>query len=415
MLTPGDASYRAAQRADLLRFVDRAWHPLGFGWLDENGVIDPDRPVELWITCRMTHVAALGALAGEAPAPDGPSHERLLELVEHGVASLRGALRDQECGGWFASVGPDGPCSTAKQAYGHAFVVLAASSAVSAGASGAEALLAEALDVAARRFWDEGAGLVVDEWDREWCTLDPYRGVNANMHAVESFLAAGDVTGERIWHERAGRIAARVVAWARENQWRIPEHFDESWTPRLDHHRDQPAHPFQPFGATVGHGLEWARLLLAVEATLGPDAPQGLLEAATALTEGAVLDGWSPNGIPGFVYTTDWEGQAVVELRMHWVVAEAINTAWCLWRRTGEQHYLDWTKEWWLYVDRFLVDHERGSWHHELDDQNRVSRQVWPGKPDVYHAYQTALLPECPLTPSFATALADTARAVHVG
>lgn len=411
MQTPGDPTCRRAQRADLLRFVDRTRHPLGFGWADDDGAIDADRPVELWITCRMTHVAALGALAGEAPAADGPSRERLLALVEHGVASLRGPLHDADHGGWFASIGADGPVSTAKQAYGHAFVVLAASSAVAVGAPGAEALLTEALDVVVDRFWDEETGLLVDEWDRGWDVLDPYRGVNANMHGVEAFLAAGDVTGDQRWHERAGRIGARVVGWAAANEWRIPEHFDESWVPQLDHHRDQPAHPFQPFGATVGHGLEWARLLLAVEATLGERAPEGLAAAASALTERAVADGWSTDGAPGFVYTTDWEGQPVVRLRMHWVLAEAINTAWCLWLRTQESRYLDWYDEWWKYADRHLVDHERGSWHHELDEHNRVSRTVWPGKPDVYHAYQTALLPECPLAPSFATALAKSAPA----
>jgi len=406
MPIPGDTAYRAAQRADLLRFVDRAQHPLGFGWLDEDGGLDPDRPVELWITCRMTHVAALGVLAGEAPAVDGPSHARLLELVRHGVESLRGPLRDDAHGGWFASVGPAGPVSTAKQAYGHAFVVLAATSATAAGVPGASELLTQALGVVQSRFWDEAEGLVVDEWDRGWGTLDPYRGVNANMHAVEAFLAAGDVTGSPEWHERAGRIASRVVAWARDNDWRIPEHFDEAWAPVLDHHEDQPAHPFQPYGATVGHGLEWARLLLAVEATLGAGAPEGLAEAAVALTDRAVEDGWAADGADGFVYTTGWDGRPVVRLRMHWVAAEAINTAVCLARRTGDPRYQELVDQWWAYADRYLVDHERGSWHHELDEHNAVSRLVWPGKPDVYHAYQTALLPECPLTPSFAAALA---------
>ena len=60
---------------------------------------------------------------------------------------------------------------------------------------------------------------------------------------------------------------------------------------------------------------------------------------------------------------------------------------------------------WWAYVDRYLLDHERGSWHHELDPDNRVSGEVWPGKPDAYHAYQAAVLPMLPVVPSFATAL----------
>ncbi len=404
--TPGDEDYLAAQRADLLRFMTGAVRPEGFGWLDERGAVDRTRPVELWITCRMTHVAALGALAGEPPAQGGPDGPALRGLVDHGVAALRGPLHDDEHGGWFAAVGPGGRALTAKQAYGHAFVVLAASSAVVAGAAGADALLAEALEVAGTRFWDEQAGLSLEEWDRAWTALDTYRGVNANMHTVEAYLAAGDVTGDPVWHERAGRIAAHVVAWARGNDWRIPEHFDAHWTPMLDHHRDQPAHPFRPYGATVGHGLEWARLLLAVDASLGAGRIAGLAEAAAALYDRAVADGWAADGADGFVYTTDWDGTPVVRERMHWVLAEALNTAIALHRLTGEQRYVDDAAGWWAYADTYLVDHELGSWHHELDAQNRPAGTVWPGKPDVYHAYQAALMPTVPLVPSFAAALA---------
>jgi sulfoquinovose isomerase len=403
---PGDPVYRAAQRADLLRFAAGARHPLGFGWLDAAGRLDPTRPVELWITCRMTHVAALGVLAGEAPAPGGPDREALADLVAHGVQALRTSLHDGENGGWFAAVGDGGPVTTTKQAYGHAFVVLAASSAAAAGAEGAADLLTEALAVQDRHFWDDDGGLVVEEWDAAWTTLDPYRGVNANMHTVEAYLAAGDVTGDALWHHRAGRIAERVVGWARDSSWRIPEHFDESWTPMPEHHRDQPAHPFRPYGATVGHGLEWARLLLAVDATLGDDAPLGLQRAAAALADRAVMDGWGADGAAGFVYTTDWSGQPVVRTRMHWVAAEAVATADVLHRVSGERRWADAGQHWWEYIDRYLVDHEQGSWHHELDERNEVSAEVWPGKPDAYHAYQAALLPDLPVAPSFATALA---------
>lgn len=405
MTRPGDPEYLTAQRADLLRFAVGSHRPEGFGYLDEDGRIDPARPVELWITCRMTHVFSLGALADELPTDGGPSRAELLRLATHGVAALRGALHDDEHGGWYAAVHPDGTVDDRKQAYGHAFVVLAASSAAAAGIDGAEELLADALAVHEQRFWDDAVGLAVEEWDAAWTTLDTYRGVNANMHTVEAYLAAGDVTGEQLWHRRAARIAAHVVGWARDNDWRIPEHFDADWTPLLEHHRDRPADPFRPYGATVGHGLEWARLLVAVDRSLESGAPEGLVEAAVALTERAVADGWAVDGADGFVYTTDWSGRPVVRARMHWVAAEAVSTASVLERVTGEQRWADDAATWWAYIDRYLVDHERGSWHHELDAENRVAGETWPGKPDVYHAYQAAVLPVLPVVPSFATAL----------
>ena len=53
-----------------------------------------------------------------------------------------------------------------------------------------------------------------------------------------------------------------------------------------------------------------------------------------------------------------------------------------------------------------LIDAERGSWHHQLDRHNRPIATVWPGKPDLYHAFQATLTPQLPLAPSMATALA---------
>lgn len=397
---------RATQRAELLRFGAGAPTEFGFGWLDDRGDVEPGKNTELWITCRMTHTAALGVLADEPPAPDGPSREELLTLVNHGIRSLSGPLEDRDHGGWYAEVGTDGPIVTAKQAYGHAFVVLAASSALLAGAEGASDLLGRALQVSERYFWDDDQGLSVEEWDADWTTLSTYRGLNANMHTVEAYLAAGDATGQSVWHQRAGRIAAHVLGWATANDWRLPEHFDEQWSAILEFNRDIPADPFRPYGATVGHGLEWARLLLAVDATLGSDAPRGLREGAVALYDRAVADGWAADGEPGFIYTTDWAGEAVVHERMHWVPAEAIGAAHALAMATGDPRFLADAERWWEYVDEYLLDPELGSWHHELDAHNRPAATVWPGKPDVYHAYQAALWPDVPLVPAFASALA---------
>ncbi|RYV50662.1 AGE family epimerase/isomerase [Pengzhenrongella frigida] len=370
----------------------------GAGWLDDDGVVDPTRGVFTWITGRTAHVYALGHLLGVPGA--GP-------VATRAIAALSTALHDDDFGGWYASLAADGTPDTTKSAYAHAFVVLAASTATVAQIDGARALLDDALAVLDERFWDPAAGLSADEWDRTWTTLDPYRGVNANMHTVEALLAAGDATGDVRWYERAAMIADHVVGWAAANEWRIPEHFDAAWAPQLELNADRPDDPFKPYGATIGHGLEWARLLLQVDAALPGRAPATLVPAALALYDGAVRDGWAVDGAPGFVYTTDWAGAAVVHTRMHWVVAEAIGAAAALHQATGDPRYADDYARWWDYAGEFLVDHERGSWHHELDTSNTPSAEVWPGKPDLYHAFQATLLPLLPLAPGLAVAVRD--------
>ncbi|UOZ04736.1 AGE family epimerase/isomerase [Amycolatopsis sp. WQ 127309] len=397
-----------AEPARLLGFAAPAAHPAGgFAWLDDTGHPVLDRPVETWITCRMTHVFALAALQGVPGAA---------AQVAHGVAALTGLLRDPEHGGWFATATAAGPVDAEKRAYEHAFVVLAATSAVAAGADGADALLAEALDVVDRRFWEAGPGRVADVWDRGWTRLETYRGANANMHTVEALLAVNDVTGDPVWAARALSIVEHLVhGEARAHGWRLPEHYDADWHVRLEFNRDEPAHPFRPFGVTIGHLLEWSRLAVHLKRALGAAAPGWLLPDAEALFATAVRDGWAVDGHPGFVYTTDFDGVPVVRNRLHWVVAEAIAAAWTLHQETGDPEYLARFEEWCEHAEACFVDRERGSWHHELDPRNRPAATVWAGKPDVYHAYQATLLPVLAPGVSFAGALSLDRGAVAEG
>jgi mannose/cellobiose epimerase-like protein (N-acyl-D-glucosamine 2-epimerase family) len=311
-------------------------------------------------------------------------------------------------GGWYASVSPNGTPATDKAAYGHAFVVLAGASAAAAGRPGGTELLTDALEVLLHRFWDDEYGMVVEEWDESFEKLDGYRGVNANMHTVEALLSAADVTGDPSWRDRALRITTRVVHEAAAgNGWRIPEHFDDTWTPLLDYNRDQPAHPFRPYGATIGHWLEWARLALHLRAGLGDEAPDWLLDDARSLFAAAVAEGWAVDGADGYVYTVDWDGHPVVRERMHWVAAEATATAAALYAVTGEPEYAAWYETWWEYIAERLIDREQGSWWHELNPDNQPSAVTWQGKPDTYHAFQATLIPRLPLSPTLATALRD--------
>ena len=398
-----DAQWLDDECRRLLDFGRRIAHPAGgAAWLDGTGAPDLTRPVHTWITSRMVHVYGLGALLDV---------EGCTSIATAALGGLRTTLHDDAHGGWFGAVDAAGvPLGTGKSCYDHAFVMLAGATAVTAGLPGADDLLAAATEVFEQHFWDESTGRVLDEWDGAWTAPVPYRGLNSSMHSVEAMLAVGDVTGDTVWHDRAGRTCELVTGLATSYDGRLPEHFGPDWTPELELNRDRPDDPFKPYGATIGHGLEWSRLLLHVEAALGGAAPPGLLDASRLLFDRAVADGWHVDGAPGFVYTTDWDGTPVVRARMHWVAAEGIAAAAALHRRTGEQVFEQRYAEWWDYVVDHLRDVEQGSWHHELDPSNRPRASVWPGKPDLYHAVQATLLPRLPLAPGLARAVALSAR-----
>lgn len=101
-----------------------------------------------------------------------------------------------------------------------------------------------------------------------------------------------------------------MIRWAEDNSWRIPEHFTEEWVADLDCNRDRPDDPFKPYGATPGHGIEWARLITQwALANCGEEKEklENYLQAAENLYTTAIKDGWDADGAPGIVYTTDWQ------------------------------------------------------------------------------------------------------------
>ena len=391
----GSPRWRHAARADLLTFARRSQRPDGgFVWLDDTGEPDRDRRLELWLNARMTYVFALAHL-------DGTGDDDL-RLAEHGVRALSTLFHDDVHGGWYDEVGFDGvPVDRVKRCYGHAFVLLAAATATAAGAEGAEALLAEASTVHAQRFWSAHEGRCVEELAEDWSDVDPYRGANSNMHTVEAYLLAADVTGDDVWRDRALSICERIIGiHARSHNWRIPEHYDHDWTPVPTYNDDLPNDSFRPFGATPGHAFEWARLLVQLAASL-PEPRPWLLEAAEALFAQAVED-VVDDDTPGLAYTTDWSGEPVVRERFHWVISEAVLAAEALHRSTGQALYAGFATRWWAEIAAHFVDDATGSWHHELGADLAPSSRTWRGKPDAYHAFNALTLPDLPLAPSAA-------------
>ena len=99
------------------------------------------------------------------------------------------------------------------------------------------------------------------------------------------------------------------------------------------------------------------------------------------------------DGAPGICYTTDWEGKPIVHDRMHWTLAEAINTSAVLYRVTGNEKYKNDYAKFMEYLDEKVLDHQNGSWFHQLDRNNNLLGTVWPGKSDLYHALQAMMIP----------------------
>jgi len=385
----------SAEARRLIEFGRAAVTDTGFGRLDRHGRLVDEPGTDLVITARMTFCYAVGTLLGWPGCAD---------LAAHGVRSISGPFRDQRHGGYHQALPATGAAAR-KLAYPHAFVVLAAAAATAADIPGGRELLDEALAVLDRRFWSEPDQALIESWDEAFTAAEPYWGANANMHGVEALLAAYAQTGEPRWRDRALGIATTFVdRHARAAGWMLPEHYRADWTVDREYNADRPTDEFRPYGVTVGHLLEWSRLLLELRSAF-PAPPGWLADAARSLYDTATAIGWQVDGQPGFVYTVDWTGRPVVRTRPHWVLAEAI-AATASWRAVDQDpRFSDRLRVLIDYARRHLIDRDHGSWHHELDPDNRPGRTMWDGKPDLYHALQASLITELPLAPSLVARL----------
>lgn len=404
----GQAPHRAwlmNEAVKLLRFFEGSVSEDGtFNELDEQGLPMPTgcppalRPQENLLTvARMVHSYGLGELLG-VPGCSG--------IVDTGLRTLWERYRDLERGGYVEAISKSGIVDATRSAYGHAFVLLGASTALMAGHSDARVVLEDVLRVIDRYFWSESDGCSAEAFDGDWEEVEEYRGANSNMHLFEAFLAAADATGREELAQRGDRIAWRLInIEARGNRWLLPEHYDRYWQKRLDYNRSKRDDPFRPYGATVGHLLEWSRLLVSAAAGGEASEREWFVPAAEALFARAVEVGWDGvNG--GLVYTVDWDGRVANADRYWWAVAEGIGASIYLWRATGEREYVEWYRRFWDYAALVLIDHERGGWYPLFDERNRRKVDPWYGKPDIYHSLQACVLPLYKNARSVASAIA---------
>jgi len=367
----------------------------GFAVLDNDGrAVESERVRPLHVTTRMVHCFSIAHLMGRPGAAD---------FIDHGMKAIRTRHRDSVHGGYFWSFDANGPRERDKLAYGHAFVLLAASSAKLAGHAEADALLADVTDILETRFWDKTFGVSAEEFREDWSSFSTYRGQNSNMHLCEALMAAFEATRERLYLDKARSIADRIVLRnAGGADWRVPEHFHADWTPDPAYKGDD---VFRPQGFTPGHALEWARLTLQLRA-LDKSGLDWAVAASRQLFRQAIAQGWD-QASGGFYYTTNEDGSPRIKDRLWWPCCEGIGAAHYLGVVDGGAFHETWYRRIWDFTERHFIDARAGGWRAHLDDELRPIRGYFVGKQDLYHALQACLIPRFPTSKGLARAAAD--------
>ncbi|MFB2550036.1 AGE family epimerase/isomerase [Ensifer soli] len=386
---------RAEDLFDVFQYA--AFNPAGgFHDLDAAGrPVDTANPVRgIHSTARMVHCFAVGSLIGR-PGSDA--------VVDHGMTYLWHHHRDALNGGYAWTVDDDGPADATKQGYGHAFVLLAASSARRVGHPLADRMLADVTEVLETRFWEERHGAIAEEFDGAWNPIPGYRGQNSNMHLTEALMAAFEATGDGTYLDKAERIADLIIRRrAGENGFRVAEHFDEEWQVDKAYRGNE---MFRPSGTTPGHWLEWSRLVLQLW-VLGGKRHDWMPEAAEALFARSMELGWDEvHG--GFFYTLDWDDRPAKRAKLWWPACEGIGAAaFLINHRPSAFHEASYRRIWDTVAAHFL-DRTHGGWHEELTEDMRPARTIFAGKADIYHALQACMIPLFPATGSLTAAIIE--------
>lgn len=374
----------------------------GFFTLDEAGRPNAAKPSnagverQLHDTTRMVHCFAVANLLG-LPGSD--------RVIDHGVRFLWERHRDAKHGGYFWSVDDEAPINATKQAYGHAFVLLAASSAKIVGHPLADRLMSDVTEILLTRFWDGKAGATTEEYAADWSSISDYRGQNSNMHLTEALMAAFEATGDADYLNMAGGIADLIInRHARAQGWRVAEHFDSAWNVDRSYSGDP---MFRPRGTTPGHALEWSRLLIQLW-ELGSRRVPWLPEAARSLFLHTVDIGWDKE-TGGFFYTLDWEDRPDQRDHFWWPCAEGAAAAAVMGSSLQDAAFEGWYRRIWGTIANHFIDKRNGSWFPELDVEMRPISRVFEGRPDIYHAVQACLIPLLPSTGSITRGLAASA------
>ena len=187
----------------------------------------------------------------------------------------------------------------------------------------ADTMIADVTEVIEQRFWNAAHGAIEEEFHADWWPISPYHGQNSNMHMTEALMAAFEATGDSAYLDKAESIAGLIInTKARENGFRVAEHFDGKWNVDKGYVGDQ---MFRPSGTTPGHWLEWSRLLMQLW-VLGERRHDWLTEAAQALFRQAVTIGWD-NKHGGFFYNLDWDDKPDMRHKLWWPASEGAAAA----------------------------------------------------------------------------------------
>jgi mannobiose 2-epimerase len=373
------------------------WYPRvldtmhGGYWSDYNFSWDADGIQNKMIVSQARHVwatAVLGMFYDE---------DEYMEMSRHGFHFLRDHLWDEKNGGFYTLKGMYGDSlpllSNTKSSYGNAFAIYGLATYYKAsGETGALELAKKtfywleehAHDPKYKGYFDvlkqDGSWMLdvkTNDGNYENFNRKDWKDQNSSIHLMEAFTALYDVWPDELLRERLQELLVLIRDTITTPKGYLSLHLQRDWTPVSYRDSSETARQnnFYLDHVSFGHDVETAYLMLETSHMLGLENDTLTLGRAKKMVDHAIDKGWD-NRLGGFYdggyYYDDSDNCTIVSNnKVWWTEAEGLNALLLMARLFPEEpRYQELFEEQWIYLQRFVIDHEYGGWYHEGLDTN---------------------------------------------
>jgi mannobiose 2-epimerase len=287
--------------------------------------------------------------------------ELYLRTARRAYDYLRRYFWDAEFGGLYWMVDHLGnPVETKKRIYGQAFTVYALAEYATASREKEPLEKAVALYHMIEDASHDGKdGGYFETYERDWklaaeqrlseVDMDEKKSMNTHLHLLEAYanlLRIWSDDGLRKCLGELLRIFLDHIIDPETHHFRM--FFDEAWHDRSDRY-------------SFGHDIEGSWLICEAEEALGDQAIlEEVRKSAVSMAQAVYEQAVDKDG--GLLY--EGRGKEIIDTDKHWwPQAEAVVGFLNAYELSGKNHFLKASEKSWKFIEKYIVDHERGEWY----------------------------------------------------